>query len=132
MNITVKKKSLGRSRKLVSVSYELAQRPRTLRDLLCELVAIEIEGYNGADTLLHFLTESDEANLAETGHIKFSTITPHEQKNIEKSIRAMELAFEDGLFKVLQGQHMYGSLDDGIHSEETDWTFIKLTFLAGR
>lgn len=132
MNINVTKKSLGRSRKLVPVSYELTQQPHTLRDLLCELVTIEIERYNNAETLLHFLTESEEAGLSEIGHIKFSPLTPRTQQHVDKGIQTMELAFEDGLFKVLQGQHVYASLDDTIVSDEPNWTFMKLTFLAGR
>ena len=51
---------------------------------------------------------------------------------VEDSIALMELAFEDGLFKILQGQHVYTSLDEAITNNEMHWTFIKLAFLTGR
>lgn len=132
MQIIVQKKSLGRSRKLMATAYELPNKPSTLRELLQELVAIEVENYSKSHTLLNFLTADVEADLAERGQVRFSSMTSHTQQSVAKGIRTMELAFEDGLFKVMQGQYVYLSLDDAIHSDEASWTFIKLVFLAGR
>ncbi|WP_431027536.1 hypothetical protein [Lysinibacillus sp. LZ02] len=132
MQITVQKKSLGRSRKLEAVVYELAGQPQTLRELLRALVEVEVARYNEADSLLRFLIEAEEATIEERGKAKFSTLSPRAEQSLEKSVQVMELAFLDGLFKVLQGQYVYTSLDEAIHSDEPAWTFIKLTFLAGR
>ncbi len=128
MKITILKKPFGRVRKLQEVEYELSKKPETLRALLRELVAIEVSRYNEPDTVLSFLTE--EMKLAAT--IKFDHIADRNQVTVEGSIAVMELAFEDGLFKVLQGQHVYTSLDEPITSNEMQWTIMKLSFLTGR
>lgn len=130
MQITVQKKSLGRSRKLMPVRYELEAEPQTLRELLHALVALEIARYEKNETLLQFLIAHEE--VAKSGQVKFSTMMPHEKQDVAKNIHVMELAFEDGLFKVLQGNYVYTSLDEAIYSQEPNWTFIKLTFIAGR
>ena len=128
MKITILKKPFGRVRKLQEVTYEVSKKPETLRALLRELVAIEVTRYNEPNTVMSFLTEEMEQAAA----IKFGTIAERYLVTVEDSIAVMELAFEDGLFKVLQGQHLFTSLDEAITSNEMQWTFMKLAFLTGR
>ena len=128
MKITILKKPFGRVRKLQEVTYELSEKPETLRALLRELVAIEVTRYNEPNTVMSFLPEEMEQAAA----IKFGTIAERNLVTVENSIAVMELAFEDGLFKVLQGQHLFTSLDEAITSNEMQWTFMKLAFLTGR
>ena len=128
MKITIVKKPFGRVRKLQEVTYELSTKPETLRELLRELVAIEVARYNEPDTVLSFLTEE----MKQAAAIKFGPIAERNKVTVEDSIAVMELAFEDGLFKVLQGQHVYTSLNEPIVSNDLPWTFMKLTFLTGR
>ena len=128
MKITILKKPFGRVRKLQEVTYELSEKPETLRALLRELVAIEVTRYNEPNTVMSFLTEEMEQAAA----IKFGTIAERNLVTVEDSISVMELAFEDDLFKVLQGQHLFTSLDEAITSNEMQWTFMKLAFLTGR
>jgi hypothetical protein len=128
MKITILKKPFGRVRKLQEVHYELSKKPETLRALLRELVAIEVARYNEPNTVMSFLTEE----MKQAALIKFGTIAERNKVTVEDSIAVMELAFEDGLFKVLQGQHVYTSLDEKIISNEMQWTFMKLAFLTGR
>ena len=128
MKITILKKPLGRVRKPQEVNYELPTKPETLRALLQELVAIEVARYNEPNTVMSFLTEE----MKQAATIKFGTIAERNKVTVEDSIAVMELAFEDGLFKVLQGQHVYTSLDEKIISNEMQWTFMKLAFLTGR
>ena len=104
------------------------EKPETLRALLRELVAIEVTRYNEPKTVMSFLTEE----MKHAAEIKFGKIAERNQVTVEDSISVMELAFEDGLFKVLQGQHVYTSLDEEITSNEMQWTFMKLIFLTGR
>ena len=132
MQITVQRKSLGRSRKLEAVVYELVQPPQTLRELLRALVEIESARYNEADSLLHFLTAEQESAVETRGKVTFSALTPHEAQSLENSVHVMEQAFCDGLFKVMQGQYVYTSLDESVQLGAQHWTFIKLAFLAGR
>ncbi len=128
MKITILKKPFGRVRKLQEITYELSTKPETLRALLRELVAIEVARYNEPNTVMSFLTEEMEQAAA----IKFGTIAERNKVTVDDSIAVMELAFEDGLFKVLQGQHVYTSLDEAITSNEMQWIFMKLAFLTGR
>ena len=128
MKITILKKPFGRVRKLQEVTYELATKPDTIRALLRELVSIEVARYNEPNTVMSFLTEE----MKQAAAIKFGTIAERNKVNVEDSIAVMELAFEDGLFKILQGSHVYTSLDEAITSNEMQWTFIKLAFLTGR
>lgn len=116
LRITVQKKSFQRSRKLQPVSYELARPPETLRELLRMLVEVEVTRYNDEQSLLHFMLE-ERAVM--------------QLQSVEKHIQIMELAFADGLVKVLQGSRVYMSLDETIDANESCWTFVKLTFLAG-
>ncbi len=132
MEIIIQKKSLGRERRVKGVAYELPQHPTTLRDLLHMLVALEVARYNEGETLLEFLTEQQEQHLEDMGAAKFSTITERSKVDVQKSIETMELAFEDSLFKVVQNEHVYESLDAPIVSDDPQWTFIKLSFLTGR
>lgn len=132
MNITIQRKTLGRSRKLAPVQYELPAKPNTLRELLHMLVVLELDRYDEANTVIQFLTATQQAQLeARGGAVKFTTIMRHGEQSLQKSINIMEQAYEDGLFKVLQAQHVYTSLEEPIHSAASEWTFIKLTFLTG-
>lgn len=131
MKITIQKKTLGRSRKLAAIEYELPKEPNDLRQMLQMLVKIEIGRYSQADTMLQFLTKEQEKSLDDLGSVKFTSVISHEELSLEKSIKIMEQAYEDGLFKVIQDKHVYDSLDEKIHSTANNWTFIKLTFLAG-
>ena len=128
MKITILKKSFGRVRKLQEVTYDLPTKPETLRELLRQLVAIEVARYNEPNTVMSFLTEE----MTQAATIKFGTLAERNKVTVEESIAVMELAFEDGLFKILQGQHVYTSLDEVITNYEMQWTFIKLAFLTGR
>ena len=128
MKITILKKPFGRVRKLQEVTYDLPTKPKTLRELLRQLVAIEVARYNEPNTVMSFLTEE----MKQAAAIKFGTIAERNKVTVEDSIAVMELAFEDGLFKILQGSHVYTSLDEAITSNEMQWTFIKLAFLTGR
>ena len=128
MKITILKKPIGRVRKLQEVTYNLPSKPETLRALLRELVAIEVERYNDPNTVISFLTEEMKQATA----IKFGTIAERNKVTVDDNVAVMELAFEDGLFKILQGQHVYTSLDEAIINNEMHWTFIKLAFLTGR
>lgn len=132
VEITIQKKSLGRQRKLNAVKYELPQAPKTLRELLQMLVTIEVTRYNGGETVLEFVTTEQEQHLEDIGAVKFTTITERTKVDAQKSIETMEVAFEDGLFKVIQNGHIYKALNEKIASNDSQWTFIKLSFLTGR
>lgn len=132
MEILVQRKSLGRSRKLEQMTYELPEKPHTLRELLTTLVQIEVSAYNEGTPLLTFITEDQQQDLKATGYVKFLPVAERPDVDNAQAIDTMLQAFEDGLFKVLQGSDVYSSLEEEIQWSTEPWTFIKLTFLAGR
>lgn len=132
MEILVQRKSLGRSRKLEQMTYELPEKPHTLRELLTMLVQIEVSAYNEGTPLLTFITEDQQQDLKATGYVKFLPVAERPDVDNTQAIDTMLQAFEDGLFKVLQGSDVYSALEEEIQWSTEPWTFIKLTFLAGR
>lgn len=132
MKILVQRKSLGRSRKLEHMTYELPEQPHTLRELLTMLVQIEVAQYNEAPSLLAFITDEQQEALDADGYVKFSPTAERPDVENSHAIATMLGAFDDGLFKVLQGQDVYTDLEEEIRWNDEPWTIIKLTFLAGR
>lgn len=131
MHISIQKKTIGRSRGLNIVSYDLASEPRTLKQLLTMLVEIEVTHFNQQDGVVSFLQQQQLDDLSTTGAVKFSTLTPRQEANIKQAQAIMLQAFEDGLFKVLQGKKVYKHLEEEIYWTDEIWTFIKLRFLTG-
>lgn len=83
MKILVQRKSLGHSRKLEYRTYELAEQPHPLRELLTMLVQIEVAQYNEVPSLLAFITDEQQEALNTDGYIKFSPAA--ERPNVENS-----------------------------------------------
>lgn len=131
MHISIQKKAIGRSRSLNIVSYDLPSEPRTLKQLLTMLVEIEVTHFNQQDGVVSFLQQQQLDDLSTTGAVKFSTLTPRQEANIKQAQAIMLQAFEDGLFKVLQGKKVYKHLEEEIYWTDEIWTFIKLRFLTG-
>ena len=132
MEILVQRKSLGRSRKLEQMTYEFPEIPLTVREGFTMLVQIEVSTFIDGTPLLSFITDEQQQDLEATGYVKFLPVAERPDVDNAQAIDTMLQAFEDGLFKVLQGSDVYSSLEEEIQWSTEPWTFIKLTFLAGR
>jgi len=83
MKVLVQRKSLGHSRKLEYITYELPEQPHTLRELLTMLVQIELAQYNEAPSLLALITDEQQEALNTDGYVKFSSAA--ERPDVENS-----------------------------------------------
>ena len=137
MRINVRMKMPGKRRPVLGeVSIEISETVKTLRELLTELVKIEVERYNqkGVDTqLIPFLSKEELEEQAAVGKVGFGRIYSDKKANVSKAVENALACFEDGLVRVFCGEQELEELDGEIQLKEGDTlTFIRLTFLTGR
>ena len=137
MRINVRMKMLGKRRPVLGeVPIEISDTVKTLRELLTELVRIEVERYNqkGVETqLIPFLSKEELEEQAAVGKVGFGRIYSDKKANASKAVENALTCFEDGLVRVFCGEQELEELDGEIQLKEGDtMTFIRLTFLTGR
>lgn len=134
--IQVRMKKLGKQRAdaLTPVLFTLDDKPDTVRELLTALVRIGVRDYNArkeAGEILPYLTKEDIANQSERGKIAFGV---HYGENAleEDAVANAIMCFEDGIYRVFADKTELTKLDEEISvTEDTVFTFIRLTMLAG-
>lgn len=138
MKIFVTMKSLAKRKSyLENVEFQLTKQPGTIKDLISDLVSINVRSFNerqGDTTLVQFLTKEEISQSGATGKVGFGTAIYNEQKTDEQqAIQTAIQAFEDGLFKIF-----INDVEQGVDShsitlnDEDQLVFIKLTMLVGR
>ena len=137
MRINVRMKMPGKRRPVLGeVSIEISDTVKTLRELLTELVRVEVERYNqkGVETqLIPFLSKEELEEQAAVGKVGFGRIYSDKKANVSKAVENALACFEDGLVRVFCGDQELEELDGEIQLKEGDtMTFIRLTFLTGR
>lgn len=137
MKIFINVKSLGKKKKaLEPVMYAISENVVSLKDLLVELVEIEVKRYNDKGTDVQnvlFLSEEEIENQSQVGKIGFGRIYSDKKANVEKAMANALQCYEDGLVRVFRGEEELKNLDDKIEISEGDtFTLMRLTFLAGR
>ena len=137
MKINVRMKMLGKRRPILGeVPIEISDAVKTLRELLTELVKIEVERYNqkGVETqLIPFLSKEELEEQAAVGKVGFGRIYSDKKANVSTAVENALACYEDGLVRVFCGEQELEELDGEIQLKEGDTlTFIRLTFLAGR
>lgn len=137
MKIYISTKAAGRRRSLAAhILYEIPEGVTTLRELLTELVRIEVEQYNqkGKDVqIVPFLTDEEINAQAETGKVSFGRIYSEKKADFDKAVGNALQCYEDGLVRVFQNEEEITQLDAPMRIQEEDcFTLIRLTFLAGR
>ncbi len=137
MKIYVQVKAAGKRRPaLERVPYEIPEGICTLRDFLREIVDLEVECYNqkGTDVqVLPFLTKEEVEERAESGKVAFGRIYSEKKADSVKAVENAVQCFEDGVVRVFQNEEERETLDTPMQIQEGDiFTFIRLTFLAGR
>ncbi len=137
MKIYVQVKAAGKRRPVLErVPYEIPEGICTLRDFLREIVDLEVECYNqkGKDVqVLPFLTKEEVEERAESGKVAFGRIYSEKKADSVKAVENAVQCFEDGLVRVFQNEEEREALDTPMQIQEGDiFTFIRLTFLAGR
>lgn len=137
MRINVRMKMPGKRRPVLGeVPIEISDTVKTLRELLTELVKIEVERYNqkGVDMqLIPFLSKEELEEQAAVGKVGFGRIYSDKKTNVTKAVENALACYEDGLVRVFCGEQELEELDGEIQLKEGDTlTFIRLTFLTGR
>lgn len=110
--------------------------PSSLRELLIEIVQINVAEYNSKAVepwIMKYLSAEETENQVKTGKVGFGERKSEKQADVQKAIETAILAFEDGLYRVFSGKNEVPSLDETLSLKEGDvLTFIRFTMLAGR
>lgn len=137
MRIYAMVKQLGRKNKaLEKIPYEIKADTHSLRALLEQITAEEVRRYNekGEDVqLIPFLTAEEIENQSDTGKVGFGRLYSGKKADEARAVKNALQCFSDGLVRVFQNDTELETLDDPVCIAEGDcFTFIRLTFLAGR
>ncbi|ATW25427.1 hypothetical protein [Candidatus Formimonas warabiya] len=137
MKVYVSVKQAGKRKEYIT-KKELFLRdiPSTLRELITEIVRINVAEYNGKTAeplIIQYLSPADIENQLKTGKVGFGERRNPNQADVKKAVETAILAFEDGIFRVFIGENEAPSLDEPLALKEGDvLTFIRFTMLAGR
>lgn len=112
------------------------EQPYALQTILSQIVTQQVTAFNQRrqeKSLFTFLKEDAIAEEAQTGKVKFGAIYNADEAQLDKAIETVRLAFEDGLIAVFANDDQMEDLSEMITvTPDTIFTFVRLTFLAGR
>ena len=135
MKIIINVKGLSRKKVIHQEEVELINKVSTTKDLITELVKINVEKFNKKiddKDILSIMTNEYIAEAARNGKIG-DEVHGDKKANLEKALDTAYLAFEDGLYCIFVNDEQTEKLEDNLALKDGDvLTFIKLTMLAGR
>ncbi len=135
MKIIVNVKGLSRKKVICQEEVELKNKISTTKDLITELVKINVEKFNkkiDEKDILSIMTNENIAKAARIGKIG-DEVHGDKKANLEKALDTAYLAFEDGLYCIFINDEQTEKLDDSLNLKDGDiLTLIRLTMLAGR
>ena len=135
MKIIINVKGLSRKKVIHQEEVELINKISTTKDLITELVKINVEKFNKKiddKDILSIMTNEYIAEAARSGKIG-DEVHGDKKANLEKALDTAYLAFEDGLYCIFINDEQSEKLDDNLNLKDGDiLTFIRLTMLAGR
>lgn len=135
MKIIINVKGLSRKKVIYQEEVELKNKISTTKDLITELVKINVEKFNkkiDERDILSIMTNENIAKAARIGKIG-DEVHGDKKANLEKASDTAYLAFEDGLYCIFINDEQTEKLDDSLNLKDGDiLTLIRLTMLAGR
>ena len=135
MKIIINVKGLSRKKVIHQEEVELKNKISTTKDLITELVKINVEKFNkkiDEKDILSIMTNENIAKAARIGKIG-DEVHGDKKANLKKALDTAYLAFEDGLYCIFINDEQSEKLDDNLNLKDGDiLTFIRLTMLAGR
>ena len=135
MKIIINVKGLSRKKVIYQEEVELKNKISTTKDLITELVKINVDKFNkkiDEKDILSIMTNENIAKAARIGKIG-DEVHGDKKANLEKALDTAYLAFEDGLYCIFINDEQTEKLDDSLNLKDGDiLTFIRLTMLAGR
>lgn len=135
MKIIINVKGLSRKKVIHQEEVELKNKISTTKDLITELVKINVEKFNkkiDERDILSIMTNENIAKAARIGKIG-DEVHGDKKANLEKALDTAYLAFEDGLYCIFINDEQTEKLDNSLNLKDGDiLTLIRLTMLAGR
>ena len=135
MKIIINVKGLSRKKVIHQEEVELINKVSTTKDLITELVKINVEKFNkkiDEKDILSIMTNENIAKAARIGKIG-DEVHGDKKANLEKALDTAYLAFEDGLYCIFINDEQTEKLDDSLNLKDGDiLTLIRLTMLSGR
>ena len=135
MKIIINVKGLSRKKVIHQEEVELMNKISTTKDLITELVKINVEKFNkkiDEKDILSIMTNENIAKAARIGKIG-DEVHGDKKANLKKALDTAYLAFEDGLYCIFINDEQTEKLDDSLNLKDGDiLTLIRLTMLAGR
>ena len=135
MKIIVNVKGLSRKKVIHQEEMELKNKISTTKDLITELVKINVEKFNkkiDEKDILSIMTNENIAKAARIGKIG-DEVHGDKKANLKKALDTAYLAFEDGLYCIFINDEQTEKLDDSLNLKDGDiLTLIRLTMLSGR
>lgn len=137
MKINVNLKSMAKRKHSVKpVIYEISGHPATVRELIHAVTRAGVEEYNQrmeSPELLRYLTSEEIDDKAQAGKISFGVNYGEKKADIAKAQENAIQCFEDGIYRIFLDEEPLETLDGKIQiTEESVFTFVRLTMLAGR
>lgn len=135
VNINIKGVS-NRKNKILHLEYFYPDVEMTLKDFLTETVRITVRDYNKgkeSDEVLKSLSAIEIANQAVTGKVTFGLHYDKKEADEQEAIANTLQCFQDGMIAVFIDGERYEVLEQTVPvTENSEVTFVRLTFLAGR
>ena len=135
MKIIINVKGLSRKKVIHQEEIEIVNEISTTKDLITELVKINVEKFNKKiddKNILSIMTNEYIAEAVRAGKIG-DEVHGDKKANLEKALDTAYLSFEDGLYCIFINNKQSEKLDDSLNLKDGDIiTFIRLTMLAGR
>ena len=135
MKIIINVKGLSRKKVIHQEEVELINKVSTTKDLITELVKINVEKFNKKiddKDILSIMTNEYIAEAARAGKIG-DEVHGDKKANLEKALDTAYLSFEDGLYCIFINDEQTEKLDDSLNLKDGDiLTLIRLTMLSGR
>jgi hypothetical protein len=130
-------KQIGKRKPIIDgQDLQLLQPVETLRDLVEQIVTINVEQYNNRtvdELLVAALSEQEIKDKADHGKVGFNVRYNPSQQDLNKAIENASLSFRDGLYKVFINDVEIEQWQQDISINEDDRIlFLRLTMLAGR
>lgn len=135
MKVIINIKGLSRKKIIHQEEVELTNEISVTKDLITELVKINVEKFNKKiddKNVLSVMTNEYIAEVARSGKIG-DEVHGDKKFNLEKALDTAYLAFEDALYCIFINDEQSEKLDDSLNLKDGDiLTFIRLTMLVGR
>lgn len=137
MEILVNVKRIGkRKNSITKIPYKLEETPKTVKELITEVVKVCVIEYNQKlenKEILTILSHQEIEEKAEVGKIGFGILYGENQASLEQALENAIQSFEDGLFRIFIGEEEVKTLNQNIQLEEqSELTFVRMTILSGR